>query len=98
MMLCLIERALNRIFLSFSAISGSWPIQRSRIDVAAVRISSTGRATSRLMASIDCAGCGPLLGGEQIQRVQGDGDFPAKDFGELHVQLGEGAHLRDSRR
>ena len=49
-----VARALLMICRSFSASSGSWPIYRSSTVVAAVRMSSTGKTTSRLTASMDC--------------------------------------------
>ena len=57
-------------------------------------MSSTGRATSRLIASIDWRGRGAFLGVQQLQRVQGGGDLAAEDLGELQVLLGEGVGPR----
>ena len=54
-------------------------------------MSSTGRATSRLTASIDWLARAGLLGAEQVERVQGGGDGAAEDLGELQVLLAEGA-------
>ncbi len=66
--------------------------------VAAARMSSTGRATSRLTASTDCVAVVRLLRGQQLQRVQGRGELAAEDLGELQVFLAEGVGPGDSRR
>ena len=52
-------------------------------------MSSSGRASSRLIASTEARGRAELLGLEQLQRVQRRGDVAAVDLEELAVAVVE---------